>query len=115
MTPPLARRDLVRAGALLAAGAAAGAAARVAGAVEPPRPLPLPGAAPLFKISLAQWSLHRLLRAGKLDNLDFPRAANQLGFDAVEYVNQFFKDKAKDARYLADLKRRAAGEGIWSS
>jgi sugar phosphate isomerase/epimerase len=87
----------------------------VAGAVESPRPLSLPGAAPLFKISLAQWSLHRLLRAGKLDNLDFPRAANQLGFDAVEYVNQFFKDKAKDARYLADLKRRAAGEGIWSS
>ena len=34
----------------------------------------------------------------KLDNLDFPRfAKQQFGIDAVEYVNQFFKDKAKDA------------------
>ena len=30
---------------------------------------------PLFEISLAEWSLHRTLRAGKLDNLDFPATA----------------------------------------
>ena len=31
------------------------------------------------------------------DNLDFPVVAkNDFGIDAVEYVNQFFKDKAKD-------------------
>jgi sugar phosphate isomerase/epimerase len=72
-----------------------------------------PAAAPLFRISLAQWSLHRTLFAGKLDNLDFPRAAKQqFGIDAVEYVNQFFKDKAKDAAYLADLAKRAADEGV---
>ena len=72
-----------------------------------------PATAPLFRISLAQWSLHRTLFAGKLDNLDFPRAAKQQ-FDiaAVEYVNQFFKDKAKDAAYLADLAKRAEDEGV---
>jgi L-ribulose-5-phosphate 3-epimerase len=70
-------------------------------------------AAPLFKISLAEWSLHSTLFAGTLDNLDFPRAAKQqFGISAVEYVNQFFKDKAKDAEYLADLAGRAAGEGV---
>jgi len=72
-----------------------------------------PAANPLFRISLAEWSLHRTIFAGKLDNLDFPRAARQqFGIDAVEYVNQFFKDKAKDAAYLADLAKRAKDEGV---
>jgi sugar phosphate isomerase/epimerase len=70
-------------------------------------------AAPLDRISLAEWSLHRTIFAGKLDNLDFPRAARQqFDIEAVEYVNQFFKDKAKDAAYLADLAKRAADEGV---
>lgn len=69
--------------------------------------------APLFRISLVEWSLHHSLFAGTLDNLDFPRTAKQqFGVDAVEYVNQFFKDKAKDAVYLAELGRRASDEGI---
>ncbi len=59
---------------------------------------------PLFKLSLAEWSLHRTLFAGKLDNLDFAKTAkNDYGIKAVEYVNQFFKDKAKDEKYLAGL------------
>jgi L-ribulose-5-phosphate 3-epimerase len=69
--------------------------------------------APLFEISLAEWSLHRTLFAGKLDNLDFVRTANKdFGIDAVEYVNQFFKDKAKDEKYLADMKKRASDLGV---
>ena len=51
---------------------------------------------PLFKISLAEWSLHKALQAGKMKNLDFPAFAKKYGIDAVEYVNQFFKDKAND-------------------
>ena len=69
--------------------------------------------APLFKISLAQWSLHKALFKGQIDNLDFPREAKRTyGIDAVEYVNQFFKDKAKDYDYLAQLNQRAADEGV---
>lgn len=69
--------------------------------------------APLFKISLAQWSLHKTLFGGKLNNLDFAKAAKEdYGIDAVEYVNQFFKDKAKDQDYLADMKKRAADLGV---
>jgi sugar phosphate isomerase/epimerase len=68
---------------------------------------------PLFKISLAEWSLHRTLFDGKLDNLDFPATAKKdYGIEAVEYVNQFFKDKAKDTKYLTELKKRAADEGV---
>ena len=72
---------------------------------------------PPFKISLAEWSLHRTLRdpASNLTNLDFARVSKQeFGIDAVEYVNQFFKDKAKDESYLADMKQRAADQGVKS-
>lgn len=66
-----------------------------------------------FKISLAQWSLHRSIRAGKLDNLDFARVAKEeFGIEGIEYVNQFFKDKAKDESYLAEMKKRAADQGV---
>ncbi|MEC8737774.1 MAG: sugar phosphate isomerase/epimerase, partial [Planctomycetota bacterium] len=32
---------------------------------------------PLFKISLAQWSLHNALFKGQIDNLDFAREAKR--------------------------------------
>ncbi|UCG86762.1 MAG: sugar phosphate isomerase/epimerase [Gemmatimonadota bacterium] len=68
---------------------------------------------PLFRISLAQWSLHRTLRAGELDNLDFPVITRRdYGLEAVEYVNQFFKDKATDQAYLGELKKRADDNGV---
>ncbi|MBI3982425.1 MAG: TIM barrel protein [Gemmatimonadetes bacterium] len=70
---------------------------------------------PLFRISLAEWSLHRTLQAGRLDHLDFPGVArNDYQLEAVEYVNTFFKDKAEDARYLRDLKSRADGHRVKS-
>jgi sugar phosphate isomerase/epimerase len=68
---------------------------------------------PLFKISLAEWSFHRTLFDKKMDNLDFSTVAKQtFGIEAVEYVNQFFKDKAHDTAYLTDLKKRAADNGV---
>ena len=71
--------------------------------------------APLFEISLAEWSLHKTLFSGKLTNLDFPRVAKErFGIHAVEYVNQFFKDKAKDAGYLSELAKRAEDVGVKS-
>ncbi|MFO1052385.1 MAG: sugar phosphate isomerase/epimerase family protein [Planctomycetota bacterium] len=75
------------------------------------------GKEPLFRLSLAEWSLHRSLfgRAEPhLTNLDFPRVARELGFEGCEYVNQFFKDKGTDARYLAELARICDGEGVRS-
>ena len=60
-----------------------------------------------FAISLAEWSLHKALFKKEITNLDFPRLAKeQYGVTGLEYVNQFFKDKAKDATYLKDLKSR---------
>jgi sugar phosphate isomerase/epimerase len=68
---------------------------------------------PPFRISLAEWSLHRALQAGELTNLDFPVVARETyGLEAVEYVNQFFKDRARDGGYLATLNARAADHGV---
>ena len=70
---------------------------------------------PLFDISLAEWSLFRRLFGGELTNLDFPAyARNVFGIAAVEYVNQFWMDKAEDRNYLADLKQRCDDNGVRS-
>jgi sugar phosphate isomerase/epimerase len=67
----------------------------------------------LFKISLAQWSLHKALFAKQLDNLDFAKTAKlDYGIAAVEYVNQFFKDKAKDTAYLREMIKRSRDYGV---
>ena len=65
-----------------------------------------------FKLSLAQWSFHKALQTGGMDNLDFASKAKSLGFEGIEYVNQFFKDKAKDNMYLHQMNVRAKSAGI---
>ena len=69
-----------------------------------------------FKISLAEWSLNNRLfkKAGAepLDHLDFAKTARGLGIEGVEYVNQMFFDKATDAAYLGEMKKRQDGEGV---
>ncbi len=79
------------------------------------RPLLAAEPRPLFQISLAEWSLHRELFEKKLDHLDFAKTAKaDFGIEAVEYVNQFFKDKAQNKEYLADMKQRAEDHGVRS-
>ncbi|PWJ58906.1 secreted protein [Dyadobacter jejuensis] len=66
-----------------------------------------------FDISLAEWSLHKELRANTITNLDFPEIAKkEFGISIVEYVNQFFKDKAEDTAYLNQLLTRCKDNGV---
>jgi sugar phosphate isomerase/epimerase len=66
-----------------------------------------------FDISLAEWSLHKSLFAKKITNLDFPAIAKkEFDISIVEYVNQFFKDKAQDKTYLNDLLARCKDNGV---
>ncbi len=120
------RRDLIR----------AGAAALAAGAIGPVR---LAGLQAMpFRISLAQWSLHKtfygaslqipweerreLFRTdpdrvlqGKWHPKDFPRIAREeFGLDGVEYVNTFMYGHATDSTYLDALARQADSEGVTS-
>ena len=96
---PLDRRSF-----LAAAGAAV--AAPTLRAADSPAP---------FKISLAQWSLHKAFFAKSADPLDFAKIAKtDYGIEAVEYVNQFYKTKKADDAYLADLKKVADDHGVKS-
>jgi sugar phosphate isomerase/epimerase len=77
---------------------------------------------PNIKISLAEWSFHRALEAGRLDHLDFPaKAKNEFGISAVEYVNGFFggskmnfKEAAKNKIYLNELLKRSQDVGVFN-
>lgn len=104
------RREFVR--GVLAGGAALALPAGTTWAAEVSGQ-PKAGKIGDFKISLAEWSLHKALFAKQITNLDFPRIAReQYGIEAVEFVNQFFKDKAQDSSYLKDLKTRANDHGV---
>ena len=100
------RRTFLKTAAALGALGSLPAAARAAAQTGP------------FKLSLAQWSLNRRFRklggAEPLDNLDFAKTARALGFDGIEYVSQLFMDKGSDQAYLAEMKQRAASEGVQS-
>lgn len=65
-----------------------------------------------IKISLAEWSLHRAIKSGQLDHLDFAGKAQAMGFSAVEYVSQFFDDKVNDTSYLKEMNKRAEDNGV---
>ena len=110
MTHSSSRREFLATFGPLAFGAATAAASTLSGRLTF-------GAesTPLYRISLAQWSLHKHFFDGQGDPLDFARITREeFDIDAVEYVNQFFMDKAKDNAYLTELKKRAADHGVKS-
>lgn len=93
--------------------------------------------APLFfGISLAQWSLHNSffgdalkggwqefgnalrndpssLYRGPIKPIDFPSITrNNYGIEAIELVNTFYYDKAKDSSFLADFAQRCSDNDV---
>jgi L-ribulose-5-phosphate 3-epimerase len=71
--------------------------------------------APLYKISLAEYSLHRMLGRKKLDPLDFASfSKKEFGITAVEHWNRPFANKAEDKKYLGEMKKRADDAGVKS-
>ena len=68
---------------------------------------------PLFKISVAEYSLHRLIRAGELDPRDYgPFCKEKFGVDAVEYWMGPFNDKAEDRKYMDEMHSKSVDAGV---
>ena len=66
-----------------------------------------------FKISLAQWSLHRSFDEKKLKPENFPVIAkDQFNINAVEYVNSFYADYVHDSSFWNALNQRANDHGV---
>ncbi|MEY4168852.1 MAG: hypothetical protein RIR52_2676, partial [Acidobacteriota bacterium] len=96
------RRQFLKQSGLAAAGLAFAGAESVFAAPKMP-----------FEISLAEWSLHKALFKKEVDNINFAKIAREdFGIGAIEFVNSFFKDKAKDMAYLKDLNQRAKDHGV---
>jgi len=99
------RRDFLRAGATAAsAGLALGGLPLVLAAEEEE---------PLFKISVAEYSLHRLIEKGGLDPRDYgPFCKKHFDVDAVEYWMGPFEDKAHDRAYLDEMHKKSKDAGV---
>jgi sugar phosphate isomerase/epimerase len=110
---PIDRREFLEQSARLAAGVALASCAHPQTSTT--AQASTASGQPWFQISLAEWSFHKALFAHQMDHLDFAKVAKtDYGISAVEYVNQFFKDKAKDETYLTEMKRRCADLGVES-
>ena len=51
---------------------------------------------PFFKISLAQWSLHKAFFSGELNPMDFAKKASEMNFEGIEYVSQLYNPILKE-------------------
>lgn len=68
-----------------------------------------------LRVSLAQWSLHRMIRRGELEPMGFPAYAKHT-FDiaGVEYVNQFYQSLPRTTQWATELRKRASDAGVAS-
>ncbi|MGM5468747.1 sugar phosphate isomerase/epimerase family protein [Flavobacteriaceae bacterium LMO-SS05] len=75
---------------------------------------------PVFKLSLAQWSLHKFVIEQKGDPFLFASQAKEMGFEGLEYVSQLyapFYSKSTDPktalqRVLDSLKMKSETNGL---
>jgi hypothetical protein len=80
----------------------------------------IPSTLPKIEISLAEWSLHRSIRAGKFSHLEFAaKAKTEYGISTVEYVNGLFGNSRTDFReagtnpdYLREMLQRSKDAGV---
>lgn len=56
---------------------------------------------PFFKLSLAQWSMHRMILEGNVDPYQFAAKAKGWGFDGLEYVSALYKNELEPSGYSA--------------
>ncbi|MEO9511043.1 MAG: TIM barrel protein [Flavobacteriaceae bacterium] len=54
---------------------------------------------PVFKLSLAQWSIHRMIKEEGLDPYLFAEKAKGWGFSGLEYVSQLYEEELKAAKF----------------
>jgi sugar phosphate isomerase/epimerase len=71
--------------------------------------------APFFKLSLAQWSLHKYVIEEKKSPFHFARQAKEMGFEGLEYVSQLYNteiDKLGFEVVIDSLKTLSAQNGM---
>ena len=64
--------------------------------------LPEKEAEPFFQLSLAQWSINKMIREGGVDPYTFAEKAASWGFTGLEYVSQLYNAELEAADYSAE-------------
>jgi len=54
---------------------------------------------PFFELSLAQWSMHKMIREDGVDPYSFAEKAKNWGFTGLEYVSQLYNPELENAGY----------------
>jgi sugar phosphate isomerase/epimerase len=54
---------------------------------------------PFFKLSLAQWSIHKMIREDGVDPYTFAEKAKTWGFSGLEYVSQLYNPELSETNY----------------
>jgi hypothetical protein len=116
MSNDFSRRTILQ---MLAVGAVGSLGANMNDAVAQSQPIAIPSApannAISNRISVAQWSFHRMLKSGELAPLDFASFAHKnCGVMGVEYVKTFYRSLPMDGSWVAELKKRADDIGVTS-
>lgn len=116
MSNDFSRRTILQ---MLAVGAVGSLGANMKDSGAQSQPIAVPSApaknAICNRISVAQWSFHRMLKSGELSPLDFASFAHKnCGVMGVEYVNTFYKSLPMDGSWVAELKKRADDIGVTS-
>lgn len=57
---------------------------------------------PFFKLSLAQWSIHKMIKEDGVDPYTFAEKAKNWGFSGLEYVSQLYPADMDDNEYSED-------------
>lgn len=97
------RRIFIQKSLIAGIGAATAGEFALAQQIQDLNPMNL-NSTPFFKLSLAQWSLHRAIKSNALDAYDFAKKAKSMGFEGIEYVNQLYPDVMKSKNKGMALK-----------
>lgn len=54
---------------------------------------------PFFNLSLAQWSIHKMINNDNVDPYSFAEKAKQWGFEGLEYVSQLYNKELEAANF----------------
>jgi len=61
---------------------------------------------PFFKLSLAQWSINKMIREDGVDPYTFAEKAASWGFTGLEYVSQLYKTELEAANYSEEAMQK---------
>ena len=60
---------------------------------------------PFFKLSLAQWSIHKMIQDAGVDPYSFAEKAKNMGFSGLEYVSQLYPADLENNEYSEEAMK----------